>query len=398
METLPITTIDSSAVKKGMSDSVSASIQLQTYTNTVLKTPDIHLSAIVDTDSKSKVVEDLPTHQALARTNALNYLNNINPLIVSTVADIIGFGNLWNAEYSQLLTLAQNISVGNNSATFVVGMNQLIKKTITAEANTKPVIDALNAFLPLITIDERNLVQDNTYVANAIGGETGEIAELQKQIDAYNQAMSTDIAIIAGGATAEIVGALMIVVGVFAEIATAGIATALVVGGIAVVAGGAVAMGVAGADYAKVSGEYMAATTELRNDRQVLVLTKQAASTITALVEAVAAGIAAVESLQKGWNSLNDDFGQVVEALEAADDPTLGTWLVPMLQAANADFTDTLALAKNLQQYGTLPVKSETSSTAAMRLSKVVNRDSGAINSNAKLTNPKSKVGNYTKK
>lgn len=349
--------IGSSSVNQGMSNSMAASVMLQTYTNTVLQTPDIKLPSQVDTDSNSTVVEDLPAHQALARTNATNYLNNINPLIVNTVADVIGFGNLWNAEYSLLYSLAENIGEGDNATTFTQGMNNLINKTELAEKNTQPVIDALNAFLPLIQTDERNFTQDATNVNNALGGEEGEIAQLQKEIQSYNDAMNKDLAIIAAGATADVVGGLMIAVGVLGEIETGGVSTALIVGGIAVIAGGTTAMGVAGADYTKTSNAYKQANAELQQDQQVMASTQQAQQTISSLVDAVGQGITAVESLQKGWNSLQADFNQVIQALEQADDPSLGSWLTSLLSAANADWVDTLNLAKSIQQYGTLPVQ-----------------------------------------
>lgn len=359
METTTQPNISSSNVQAGMSSSISNSVLLQTYTNTVIITPIINLPAVVDTDSKSKVVENLPIHQKLAQKNATYYLTNINPQIVGTIADVIGFGNLWSAEYDMLYSLAQNINEGNNLQTFTSGINNLINKTNSAEANIQPVLDALNAFLPLITTDEQNFSQDSTDVGNAMEGEGGEIDLLKKQIAAYNDAMSKDLTIIGVGATADVIGGLMIAVGVLAEIETAGVSTALVVAGIAVVAGGSTAMGVAGADYAKVSKEYQAAVTELNQDEQVVTLTTQAHQTVLSLKNAVADGITAVEGLQKSWTSLQKDFGQVVEALQATVPvtPDIISWLTILLSSANKDWTDTLSLARNIQQYSTLPVQ-----------------------------------------
>jgi len=359
METTTQPNISSSNVQAGMSSSISNSVLLQTYTNTVIITPIINLPAVVDTDSKSKVVENLPIHQKLAQKNATYYLTNINPQIVGTIADVIGFGNLWSAEYDMLYSLAQNINEGNNLQTFTSGINNLINKTNSADANIQPVIDALNAFLPLITTDEQNFSQDSTDVGNAMEGEGGEIDLLKKQIAAYNDAMSKDLTIIGVGATADVIGGLMIAVGVLAEIETAGVSTALVVAGIAVVAGGSTAMGVAGADYAKVSKEYQAAVTELNQDEQVVTLTTQAHQTVLSLKNAVAEGITAVLNLQKSWTSLQKDFGQVLEALQATVPvtPDIISWLTILLSSANKDWTDTLSIARNIQQYSTLPVQ-----------------------------------------
>lgn len=354
------TTLSSDGVQTGMSSSQSASVLLQTYTNTVLQTPIITLDPSIDTLSNSNVVEQLPQDQKTAQTNALNYLNNINPLIVSTVAEVIGFGNLWNAEYAQLLALAQDITSGNNAQIFASGLQNLITKTTQAGDQIDPVLAALNAFLPLIQQDASNFSTDLNNVNIALSGEGGQIQQLQDEIDAYNEAMSKDLAIIAAGATADVVGGLAIAVGLLAEIETGGVSTALVVGGLAMIAGGTAAMGVAGADYSDKKSAYAGLVTELAQDQQVYTLTSQASATIATLVSAVQGGITAVEALQTSWTSLAADFQQVIEALDMAN-PDLGAWLTSILEAANSDWQDTLALAKSIQQYDTLPVSTDTS-------------------------------------
>lgn len=362
--TTPDTSLSSDAVQDGMSTSISNSVLLQTYTNTVLQTPTINLDPSIDSLSNSTVVEDLPVHQKLAQQNASDYLANINPLVVSTVAEVIGFSNLWSAEYSLLLQLAGDIDSGDNKETFTSGLQNLINKTQQAASSTQPVIDALNAFLPLIQQDASNFNTDLGNVQVALDGESGQIAQLEAEIDAYNQAFSRDLSIIALGATADVVGGLMIVVGALAEIETAGVSTALILGGVGVIAGGTTAMGVAGDDYAKKKDAYSDLVSELSQDKQVYTLTSQASQTISQLSAAVSAGISAVESLQQSWVSLAADFQQVIEALDSAD-PDLGPWLTSILESANADWQATLALAESIQQYSTLPVQVDQSSAAA---------------------------------
>ena len=142
---------------------------LQLYTNVILQTPDIKLPKQVDTDSKSSVVEDLPNHQQAARGNANYYLSAINPQMVKTLSDIIGFHNLWAAEYNRLLQLAHQIDVGNNADVFTQGIQNLINKTKKNADNTQPIIDALNAFLPKIQADARNFKGDLDHVNVALG-------------------------------------------------------------------------------------------------------------------------------------------------------------------------------------------------------------------------------------
>ena len=341
-----------------MSDTQAASIMLQTYTQTVLATPDIQLPAEVDKESDSTVVEDLPKHQALARTNANFYITDVNKTLVDTVAEVIGFANLWNAEYARLQDLASKIDEGNNKETFKQGVANLISKSQDAENNTQPALDALNNFLPKIETDQRNLTTDEQHVSVALDGQSGQIAQLKKQIDADNDAINKDLAIIAGGATADVVGGLMIAVGLLAEIETAGASTALVVGGLALVAGGTTAMGIAGKNLSDTKSDLSAATKQLKIDELVNLSTKQCSNTVVNLVSAISQGVNAVTSLQKGWSALQSDFNQVISQLDMAN-PDLGSWLSDILTAANTDWQDTLTLAKSLQQYGTLPAKTE---------------------------------------
>lgn len=359
----PNVNIGGSQVKKGMSATQSAAILLQNYTQTVLGTPDIKLPAQVDVDSKSKVVEDLPKHQKRARDNANFYLDNVNVTIVQGVADIIGFSNLWNAEYNRLLALAKDIDSGDNKKTFQQGIANLINQTKEKEKNTYTALSALNDFLPKIEEDSRNFTADSQHVAIALGGEHGAIAQLKKQIKADNDAINKDIAIIAGGATVDVIGGLMIAVGVLAEIETAGASTALVVGGLAVVAGGTTAMVIAGKNLSKTKSDLANASRQLEVDKLCYSSTEMSSHTITNLQNAVSQGVTAVIGLQKGWQSLQSDFNEVISQLDASS-PDLGSWLTSTLEAANTDWQDTLTLAKSLQQYGTLPVKKEKQTTA----------------------------------
>ncbi|MEW7280259.1 HBL/NHE enterotoxin family protein [Aquimarina sp. 2201CG1-2-11] len=361
----PKVNIGGSQVKGAMSNTQAASILLQNYTQTVLGTPDIILPASVGTDSKSNVVADLPIHQALARKNANYYLDTVNVTLVQGIADIVGFSNLWNAEYDRLLALAKDINTGDNKETFKSGIANLISQTKQKETNTVTALSSLNDFLPKIETDSRNFTTDAQHVTVALGGEHGAIEQLNKQIAADNKAINKDMAIIAGGATADVVGGLMIAVGVLAEIETAGASTALVVGGLAVVAGGTTAMIIAGKSLSKTKSDLAAASRQLAIDKLCYTSTKMSSHTIENLQNAVGQGVTAVTGLQKGWQSLQSDFNEVVSQLETSN-PDLGSWLVNTLEAANADWQDALTLAKSLQQYGTLPTKksNETSVVA----------------------------------
>ncbi len=344
------------ALQSAMSSSQEASILLQLYTQTILGTPDIELPAGVDKLSGSTVVEDLPKHQKSARTNANDYLKSVNPTLIAEVADIIGFANLWNAEFASLLGFAKNIDQPGNKANFTTGIQNLINQVKAKQADVAPALSALNGFLPRVQRDLALLADDAADVERALGGTGGEIARLKASISADQSERGKYIGIIVGGATTDVVGAVMILVGVFAEIETAGLSTALVAGGAAVVAGGTTAMISAGTELGVLDARISSESQKLAADELLFASTNQAHHNVDALETATQRGVAAVTSLQKSWLALDHALNGVLQELSVAG-PDLGSWLENLLLSANDDWATALKLARSIQQYGVLPVK-----------------------------------------
>lgn len=350
--------LNTDQIKDSLNSSQGAAILLQVYTQTVLRTPDIILPERINELSGSSVVEDLPMDQKEARENAEFYLTDVNPTLVSQCADIIGFANLWNAEYKHLMRLAEDIEFEGNKEEFKQGIENLINQAKVKKEDAAVALEALKTFLPKIEMDERNFTRDASNVQIALGGAEGEISILEKEIVAYNDAISTDLMIIGLGSGGIVIGGLMVAVGILGEFASAGTSTALVVGGLVVAGGSGTAVGFAADNLSKTKKKLSEATRELAIDKQIYACTKQASINIEALKASVGMGIDAVNSLMNGWESLEGDFQQVIDQLSMST-PELGAWLVDSLEAANQDWQDTLALAKELQKFGTLPTTVE---------------------------------------
>ncbi len=356
--------IGGAQVKVAMSATLNASVLLQLYTQTILGTPDIKLPAQVDKDSNSKVVENLPKHQATARANANDFLKNVNPLLFAESADIVGFANLWNSEFGSLLALAKNIDQGTNRTQFQQGIENLIAQVSIKQAGTSPVLTGLNGFLHKVLADDKNFATDAKDVATAMGGESGEIAKLEAELASHDAAVAAAVGIIAAGATTDIVGGIMVAVGVFATIETEGASLALVIGGLALLSAGTAAMIGAGVELGVLGTQIAAESAKLKEDQLIYAGVQQASYTVGSLKTATSQGVTAATSLQKAWQSLKSDLEQVILQLELAQ-PDLGSWLENVLTSANADWAGALALAKSLQQYGSLPVTKKRVSAAA---------------------------------
>jgi hypothetical protein len=358
----PSTTSSTQDIKSAAATVVGANVIIQTYINTVMGTPDINLSSVTFSATNQHVIADLPAHQKTARTNAESYFsgtNSLNAQIVGTLSDIIGFANMFNSRYDRLLALAgpDGNPQGANLTTFNEGLQGLINTIQKKEDSCTDIVTALNTFKTLIEGDERNLQGDEDIIKATLDGDNGAIAQLQASIGSINDAIKKDNAMIAGGAAMEVGGILMIVVGVAAEIETAGVATALVVGGLAVVGGGIAMQVLAGKDLSAKIDQLQSDQTQLSTDQQIASCLINASQNVSAMVSSIANAVTAVGALQSGWSSLKGDLQQIITALNNGEGDEGTTWLIDDLNAAKADWADALALAVKLQSNGTLQVK-----------------------------------------
>lgn len=362
--TAPPTSIGGTAVGNSVSGSQSAASIMQMYTNTVMQTPIMTLPSNVDQLSNSNVATQLPADQKTAQSHATYYLQTLNPQMVAFLATTIGYANQWNAQYNMLLQLANTITEGNNLETFVQGIQLLIAKcndgetqaNNTAAALTTFATDDLDADVQAFTVDYNN-------VNTAYNDDSQQIQQLNNLIDADNKAMNTAVWAMGASGVFAIAGGVAIAVGIFGEIESAGTSTALVVGGFALLGGAATVGAVELSSFVSAQKNLTAATNQLNQDQAVLAATQQALANITNLGDACSQASSAALALAGSWSSLSDDLQQTIEALQDAEGAdSAPAWLPALLESANADWQDTLTLAKNLQMNGTLPVTTQTQS------------------------------------
>jgi hypothetical protein len=337
-------------VKNGMVDTVKAGFLLQTYYNVITSTPIIHLPASVDQDSNSQVVENLPKYQNTAIENAKKYAE-FNKHMAKVLGDIMLFKHTWSEFYGKLLELGKNIDEGHNRIMFTEAMTKFQQMVKQNGDTTKPIVDFLNTFLEAIEADERNFNTATLHVTNAMAGQKGEIQTLESTIDALHAAIKKDNGMIAGGSIMMVVGALMVIGGIFGEIETSGVSTALVVGGLALAAGGGAMTGIAAKNLESSTKSLKTDLSKLDADKQLFALTKNANANIGHMKDAINGAIAAVENLQKGWDALGADFGEIISALKNVD-TTFSDWIGEELKAANDEWEDTYKLASQLSANG----------------------------------------------
>jgi prefoldin subunit 5 len=360
----PPTSIGGTPIANANNSTTTAASIMQTYTNVVLQTPIMTLPSDVDSLSSSNVSTQLPADQKTAQAHATSYLDTLNPQMVGLLATTIGYANQWNAQYDELLTLANNLDEGNNLATFNQGLGLLISKcnegvtqsNSTATALTTFQTNDLDADVQAFTIDYNNV--NTAYNDNSI-----EITTLEGVVSADNKTMDTALWAMGAAGVFTVVGGVAVLVGVFGELESGGATTALVVGGFALAAGAATIGAVEFANWETANKNLIAATNQLNEDESALSATQQALTNIQNLGTACSNAAQAVQGLASSWDSLADDLQQTIDALNSVESGEgAPAWLVPLLNSANSDWGDALTLAKNLQANGTLPVQTQNQS------------------------------------
>lgn len=346
--------IGSNTLKASAQASTSAALVVQNYAATVLTQPDLSLP---------DVLPNLPAHQQAARTHATNWRDTVQPQMIKTNTDIVDFANSFDSYYNPLMQLAvkiqQNPKDGPSIATFASGVAQLQALVAAKQTSTTTVVNSLGSFQTDLAADARAFGADFNTAEATLAGKDGQIAALGNQIDAIHTAMDKDLAMIAGGSVAAVVGGLMIAVGVLAEIETAGASTALVLGGLAVLGTGAGVAIAGGVDFAKQSSALGTAITTKTNLQQQYAATKQVNNIVQSLSTQAAAAVTAVGSLMTGWQTLGQEFVEFQGALSSAT-PNLGFFLIAQLNTAKADWDDVAAQARKLLDYGNIAVGNAT--------------------------------------
>ena len=354
-----------STIKSGAASVVGANAVIQLYIATITGTPDIDLSSVTFSDVDKHVIVDLPKHQALARTNAESYIHgvsSINSLMINSLADLIGYANMFESRYQRLLQLAgpDGNPQGENLKTFNGGLQGLIDVIAVKETNCGDVITKLGDFSTLVSGDERNLKADDNIInatLSGIGGQGGLISQLTNKISSEHDAIDKDNAMIAGGAAMEVGGILMIVIGVVAEELSFGASSALVVGGLAVVGGGIAMQVLAAKDISAKMAQLTTDNTTLNEDETIAATLTLANKNVSAMVNAIDGAVTAVTSLQTGWIGLKGDLQEIIDALNSGKGDEGTTWLIDDLNAAKADWDVARTLAVKLQSNGTIPVQ-----------------------------------------
>lgn len=317
-------------------------------------TVNVFAEAVLRTGSMPVKLDGAPNlreHQTTSKNVAGDWINSVRIDIYQANADLGAYSTKFQNFYTTLYKLAGDLT-DENKVAFTKGLSLLQTQLANNLQSSKAAIKKLQDFNLRLDASVADMLTDYVNINATYGGDVGQLANLQRDIDAANKAQSTDIEMIAA-------------VGVLAEIETAGASTALVVVGIAGEAGSGTAIGIASADLVKQEKVVRDDTTKIASLKAEIALIQTVSGQLSQLLVRGRAAEEALSGLVKQWQVMDTQLKTVVDAVDgmSVDD---GIFLQAELDSSNTAWQKTQQTVNLItDQLVGIPVV-ETKSTLAL--------------------------------
>lgn len=330
-----------------LTQSASAGLIVQSYCTQVAQQPDIVMPASV-----AAKMPPVNTFLKTARTNASDYLTNIQPKIILVVTDVAGYASEFTSFYNLINGKIALWKGGSDTAKAdaLALLQQLQNDVSKRQANVVGVAAALGGFQTKLNIDVSNFNTSKQQADIIIGGDQGAIASLNNEIDDLNKKIGGAAAGVALSGLTIIGGALMIAAGAIASFITVGTSTPLVVAGVAVVvvgAAGITASSIILANLIKAKGDLLTQRAQLDADLKFLT---DFQGTIGNLQTSASNAATQVNNMKNAWDMLKGNLGNVIDSVQNARTfSDLPIVTQAYLDTAQGQWTDVLSNARTIQ-------------------------------------------------
>ena len=316
-------------------------------------------------------LKDVNEHLTTAQTHANAWLNTYSKDAWNRLQGIISFGETFTNLYKPLHAAAENMGTEKefhpNEIFKLIGELQALQTLVKQQADeSQKCYNEITVYKDQVTEDHRIFIADyNTAVAE-LGGTTGEIAQLEKDIRSWQDGQNIAVAVGGIGAVIMVVGALIIVVGALAEFETLGLSTLLVMAGIGVFAAGAVLTVSSITTYEVGQSIIARKMKQLAKDRTELAGLLSLRGQITGVSNNLSSAETALSNLVTAWQEIDNAIDAIITDLQNPQDylakikehdPTATPLIASMivcaeLETANNDWNTTVKYASALLEKG----------------------------------------------
>ena len=308
-------------------------LQIQTYCCSVLQQIDVDFS---NTPSLSSYETEINGGLATAQGHANNYLNNIQPLIITNLSNISNYFSLQNA----VLTV---LPAGSTNAEWIDSLNALLQSAQTYQTAANSLVTTLTTLSSDLASDVKDFSKIVSDLNATLNGDNGVLAQLADEASQLNGQIDGCIAGIVVSSLAIIAGAFITAVGAVADFVTAGASTPVVLGGLAIIAAGV--GGEAGAGVAL--GNLLSAKAALYQKQSTLsaevLVSAQISHGYAGLQAQAENAVTAATQMYNAWESLNADLNSLIDDLQngtTSGDAVRQLWLTAADSTVKTVLTD----------------------------------------------------------
>eukprot|EP00026_Physarum_polycephalum_P001564 Phypoly_transcript_01566.p1 GENE.Phypoly_transcript_01566~~Phypoly_transcript_01566.p1 ORF type:complete len:972 (+),score=162.81 Phypoly_transcript_01566:234-3149(+) len=357
---LPKNTFQPGPVGEHNHESMSAATIIETYVQTV------NIQPVFDNLTGAPNIQ---RDQETSRVTARDWISRVRINLYQNNTDLISFGQRFNSYYATLVRFAQDIENETSRLNFVAGVGLLLNDIAFREQNARETVDILSGWNTTLATDSSNMLRNLRDVEAVYEGNQGVLQSIKNEIEAIQQSMSRNLDIIAIGAGVNILGGLMIAIGLLAIVPSGGISKSLVVGGILVFGGGATAIGIAAAAYQQNVRDKAAATARLTALTAEIAVARDLTETLTLLSSQCNAALGAANQMLQTWQVLGTQFRTVHNDFSNLNADIPSAWLLLELETSKQGWDRVMETAQIIQnQLIGIPVQDNTRTTRSGEL------------------------------
>jgi uncharacterized coiled-coil DUF342 family protein len=248
-------------------------------------------------------IDYLNQHIVTAQSHSRKWRSQIRPQMIEMLSEVDKFGAEFDKRYQSLLSLATQITNGNNGAipAFKNELKALQQVTQMAARKAQDKEPAMISYLDNLAEDIRNFTADHDKISSQLAGSQAEIKQLKANIEEYKKQRRKNL-----------------LLDIFVPI-----------------------MGIV--DAAKGSSEKL--EKELREQSAQLAAQekeqhhlKAISGRLNGLTQAARAQHASILALVQGWNALNADFQELIQGEDISTEMVF--WLKEQLKSANDEWKE----------------------------------------------------------
>lgn len=214
---------------QGMASQSSQALQIQNYCNSVKQQIPVDFSQFPNLQENQRQIN---AGLATAKVHADNYLTQIQPTIITNIANI---GNYYALQNAIPIALPPGTSKQEWLNMLAALRDQSIQYCDLSKSTQQMIVDLNNSLI----VDSETFMKIVTDLNTKVNGNNGVLAQLNGEIDKLNTVIGGSIAGIVAGGLLVIGGAFVTAVGAVANFVTVGTSTPVVIGGVAMMVAGA---------------------------------------------------------------------------------------------------------------------------------------------------------------